>query len=111
MSCTRAGLLFWGVRHVARLRIQVRGADFPRRLRGCVGDYVQVLAWKFFRHFREHAAHQIGDSVHLDAAIENQAELVLLVQQGPIDRPLLRIRRADPIQEICLALFELSAAA
>lgn len=88
----------------------MRGADFSRRLRRCVGQHSEILSWKFTRHLREHAAHQVGDFVHLHTAIEDEAEFVLLVEQSAIDRALLRIGRADSIEEFRLPLPELSAA-
>ena len=100
--------MFRGESHVARSRIETGRADFLRRRRRCVSENGQILSWKFTRHLREHAAHQVRDLVHLHAAIEDQAELILLIEQRSIDRPLLRIGRTDSIQEICLPLLELS---
>ena len=48
---------------------------------------------------------QFRASVHFDAAIKDQAELVLVVEHGPISDSLLRIGFADPIRNaICRCL-------
>ena len=48
---------------------------------------------------------QFRASVHFDAAIKDQAELVLVVEHGPINDSLLRIGFADPIRNaICRCL-------
>ena len=48
---------------------------------------------------------QFRASVHFDAAIKDQAELVLVVGHGPINDSLLRIGFANPIRNaICRCL-------
>ena len=48
---------------------------------------------------------QFRASVHFDAAIKDQAELVLVVEHGPISDSLLRIGFANPIRNaICRCL-------
>ena len=53
---------------------------------------------------------QFRASVHFDAAIKDQAELVLVVEHGPINDSLLRIGGvANPIKERDLPLLKLRA--
>jgi len=98
------GLLLGRVGHVARLRVEPPGSDLGWGLGGGLGQHGQILAGELTRLPREHGPHLVGNFIHFDAAIQDQAKLILLIQECALDRALLRIRVADPIQEGSLPL-------
>ena len=56
------------------------------------------------RHLDEHRAHQRRDFVHLDAAIEYEAQFVLLIEYSTLNGLVLWIGFAKPIQKRKLTL-------
>jgi len=65
---------------------------------------VKILTRKRPGHLDEHGAHQRRDFVHLDAAIEDEAQFVLLIEHSTLNRLVLWIGFANPIQKLNLAL-------
>jgi len=75
----------------------MRRADFLRGIGWCISQRGQILVGKFLRHLGEHGPHEIGYFLHLDASIENEAELILFIDESAIDGSLLGISLANAI--------------
>src|SRR5262249_43261923 len=73
-----------------------------------ISENGQILTGKRPCHLDEHRAHQRRDFVHLDAAIEYEAQIVLFIEQSTLNRLVLWIGFANPIQKLNLALLEIT---
>ena len=92
------------VSHVARARVEPRRCDLTRWVGRGVSENGQILTGKHACHLDEHRAHERGDLVQFDAAIQYQAQFVLLIEQSTLNRLALWIGFANPIQKRNLAL-------
>src|SRR5262245_58817315 len=92
------------VSHVPRSRIEPCRSDLTRWVGRGISENGQILTGKRPCHLDEHRAHQGRDFVHLDAAIEYEAQFVLIIEQSTLNRLVLWIGFANPIQKLDLAL-------
>jgi len=102
--CPRARSALRRVSHVARSGIEPRRSDLTRRVGRGISENGQILTRKRPGHLDEHRAHQPRDFVHLDAAIEDEAQFVLLIEHSTLNRLVLWIGFANPIQKLNLVL-------
>ena len=73
-------------------------AHFAWRGRALIDIQRQVFPWEFLRHLRHHLAHQSRDFIGCDAGEKDDAEVILVVQHGAIDRRVERVGLANPVK-------------
>ena len=66
-------------------------------LRGGFEAHGDIFFREFPRHLHHHLAHEALNFVRRDSGVENEAELILIVQQGATDEE--RVVLPDPIQD------------
>ena len=96
------------VSHVARSRIEPRRRDLTRRVGRGISENGRILTRKRTGHLDEHRAHQRRDFIHLDAAIQDETQFVLLIEQSTLNRLVLWIGFTNPIQKRNLALLKVA---
>ena len=96
--------MFGGVSHLACASVEMSRANSGRGFAWGVSNHGEILTRKFFGHLCEHGPHEGWDGVYLDISGEDQAQFIVFVQDRFLNRLVLRVGLADPIEKFRLPL-------